>query len=618
MRKERTYLFGWSDVKRTETDERRPDFLTPCHTRNDTTRNLSAMASTPPPGTSSAKASPEVSAADGVTWRVSVPQSARNAEVREISRVLACLEPGSSAAAKLRLAMQFEDTVFKSSNSAEDYRKKLNKRLKKLQKNYKPEASATSGDTSASKSLTSDQKVARLNELKSLYGETLGYILKNASKAIEEMRAKQGDDKAKQLQQHTDGVKVWAADLGIGDGKTMNHKMSSEQLEKLGGHLERRLENIRSHVVKLADPRKFMAETLSRRQSDFASQAEASKQLSSLTKRCYDQLSQYDASSLIRDADQQQIMKVLVDGWESTNTPVPFPSSRNSSVENDRRAALVHLEKMRAASDALLAYLALPDKQELSVKNIQLSNTYTTISEGIEICSRVAKEHRKRTAQPYVTLEDAWRTRLVWRGDSDDGSTERIPPPKKRRFQTRSRVLFTPHRKVPPNLLPAFRRKQARLETNGLQHSLVLDFRGTGRKDDKDDIKVAFTMTIYFVPLLVTLRAATNESDARVNRTGYWTPVQHGLPGQEVLSVWGANTSRQNDHHHQLLAPVVEARLEEASQHATAVLRQCFAQTRAKSKQNASEFEIEILEATTLLEFLQLARTSFQPEWEDD
>jgi hypothetical protein len=52
---------------------------------------------------------PSASSESGDAWKASVQQSYRNAEVREIAKVLASLEPGASAASKLRLAMQFED-----------------------------------------------------------------------------------------------------------------------------------------------------------------------------------------------------------------------------------------------------------------------------------------------------------------------------------------------------------------------------------------------------------------------------------------------------------------------------------------------------------------------------
>src|SRR5210317_1876356 len=82
--------------------------------------------------------SPVPPSASGADWRDSVQQSYGNTEVREIAKVLAALEPGAAASSKLRLAMQFEDVIFKAATDLGDYRKKLTKRLKKLQKNYVP------------------------------------------------------------------------------------------------------------------------------------------------------------------------------------------------------------------------------------------------------------------------------------------------------------------------------------------------------------------------------------------------------------------------------------------------------------------------------------------------
>jgi hypothetical protein len=59
-----------------------------------------------------------------------------SSEVREISNVLAALEGSASVtpASTLMLAMRFEDQIFKSAKDLADYRKKISKRLKKLQK----------------------------------------------------------------------------------------------------------------------------------------------------------------------------------------------------------------------------------------------------------------------------------------------------------------------------------------------------------------------------------------------------------------------------------------------------------------------------------------------------
>jgi hypothetical protein len=65
----------------------------------------------------------EPSANSEVDWKSKVQQSYRNAEVRQIAKVLASLEPGASESSKLRLAMQFEDSIFKLGTSLADYHK---------------------------------------------------------------------------------------------------------------------------------------------------------------------------------------------------------------------------------------------------------------------------------------------------------------------------------------------------------------------------------------------------------------------------------------------------------------------------------------------------------------
>jgi len=53
------------------------------------------------------------SAAGGGDWRSTVLQSYRNAEVREIAKILASIEgQATSVASKLMLSMKFEDQIF--------------------------------------------------------------------------------------------------------------------------------------------------------------------------------------------------------------------------------------------------------------------------------------------------------------------------------------------------------------------------------------------------------------------------------------------------------------------------------------------------------------------------
>ena len=267
---------------------------------------------------------PKEQSDEGKEWRASIQQSARNAEVREIARVLASLEPGASTASKLRLAMQFEDTVFKQATSFADYRKKLTKRLKKVQKSYKP----TQQDATSTKK----RPFRNFGKRTENPCDTFSNI---RPKLYKLMRTKHGDEKAEQLKQHLDGVKLWAADLGLTDKTQLNLTMSDEHLEKLKGHLERRLENIRSHVSKLADPDRFLLETLEKTEKDFKDKP--AKALAIDTRQRYEQLHK-------KEMDPQALLK---ESMERAQKNVPLPT-RNQ--RNDERAALIHLDKMRAAS----------------------------------------------------------------------------------------------------------------------------------------------------------------------------------------------------------------------------------------------------------------------------
>ena len=85
--------------------------------------------------------------------------------------------------------------------------------------------------------------------------------------------------------------------------------------------------------------------------------------------------------------------------------------------------------------------------------------------------------------------------------------------------------------------------------------------------------------------------------------------MYHGLADRDDLKVWGVTGTYESVGH------VVEERLRDASNHATHVLRKCF---RHHVKDETMEFEVEILEGSALVEFLQLARTTYIPNWQDD
>ncbi len=568
------------------------------------------MSTTPP-------LSEKLSESGDDDWRQSVLQSYRNAEVREIAKVLAALEPGATTSSKLMLAMRFEDTIFKSASSLADYRKRLTKRLKKLQKNYVPPTIDGSGNAA------NDTEVLML-ELRRKYGNALRYIVKNSNAAIKDVEERSGGERAKQLQQHTDSAIQWAKELGVWDEAPLSvavaaAKVTEPQLQKVQQHLERRVDNIRTYVVKHADPDLFLQETLEKKDTEL--QERANKMMGvNLTKR----IEQFQQSSL--SASQEGVavkpdaqsafdpMISLQESLEKAQTAVPPPTRSN---DNGIPAALIHLDKMRAASTALMAYFCIPDRQTTAPRNA-LPKILTVTTEGMEFVRKVSEKLPKPTADE-VTLQDAWTKSLeLPLMDNPPSLDPESPSPAKRlrlsqSLTTKSRVLLTPNRKTPSNLIPALRSKRAQLirPPHGSRGShLILEF---GK---------AFTMTIYLSPLLVTLRAMeqvaceittrrmTTTTQLSTKGCASWTPLYHGLTNRNNLSVWGVS-----DESYEMVGRVVEERLRHASMQATQVLRRCF---RNHVKDKTAEFEVEILEASALLEFLHIARTTYIPCWQDD
>lgn len=509
-------------------------------------------------------------------WRSSIEQSYRNSEVREIAKVLASLEPDATPTSKLRLAMQFEDAVFKAATSQEDYRKRLTKRLKKLQKSYVPTQPTASSET-----------VKELQVLRSQYGEALRYIHKNSTKAVREMKTRHGNEKATQLNQHIDRIRHWMTELGMTENGKANVTMSADQLIRLKQELERRVENVRNHVIKLCEPDQFLRENLEHMET--ACIGKAAKIMGVDAQKRYEQLQK-------AKVDPNALMK---ESLQTIQKPIPLPTR---SQRNDEKAALAHLDKMRAASTSLLAYAMMTDKT--SIPRHTLSKSYTVAMEGIEFVSSVMKAHRSSRQESEVSLEDAWMKHLeLPNADPNANNASSQSPPKRRRANnivTRSKFLLTPRRKVPGNVLAALKMKRVRLVQpgNGSGAHLVLDF---GK---------AFSMTIYMVPLVVTIRAYEELSGIVEEnlQCAKWAPLQQGLESKGDISVWGTKGD------YEALGKAVQERLRDASTHATYVLRQCFA---AADKESAADFEREILEFNALNRFFTLVRTTYIPNWKD-
>mmetsp|Transcript_18807 Transcript_18807/g.21188 ORF Transcript_18807/g.21188 Transcript_18807/m.21188 type:complete len:635 (-) Transcript_18807:77-1981(-) len=615
-------------------------------------------------------------------WRSSVFQSYRNAEVREIAKVLAALEGSASVtpASKLMLAMRFEDQIFKSAGSLADYRKKISKRLKKLQKNYVakvPNAAAAAGGTIALDN--KDDNVAATNELRTrlrnTYGEHLRYIVKHDTAAIEDLKRKLGPEKASQLQQHTNSCRSWARDLEVltkedltdkkksncDDNKTVNviiesnAPLSLAQLQRMEKHLQTRVGNIRSYVVKHADPDQFLLETLQSKDKQFSKNVEAGNlfrkiltgQISSqrdMVKKQTEEEQQQNQHSIDNTDDSITILQRAV---EKSQVGVP-PPTRNDSKQIE--ASLRHLDKMRAASTAMMTYWTLKGDERLATApRDTLKKIHDVVQEGTDFVLCAVKEREEQqvdnnssSSSGRVSLQDSWSKTIELpssatieeAGDNSDitGASKRLRTNSYRPYY-KVRRIFHPQRKTPPSLLSAIRRKGARLfAPNGARANsiyLVLDF------------EEAFTMTIYLSPLTVTLRAkvpgdtgssTSGNSGHRISNpsnaaTVAWIPLSYGLTSssttmtknggarhnetqhqQRQLSVWGVTSTYDS------IGRVVEERLRDASTHATAKLRKCF-QNHVKDK--TVDFEVELLEGSALLEYLQVVRATYMPHWED-
>lgn len=130
-------------------------------------------------------------------WRKNILQTYRTEKINHIANVLASLESSATPASKLMLATQFENMMFNTAENHADYEKKITKRLKKMQKNYKAPAATSEEDMIATQRREVLQKQ---RNLKSQYGESLQLIVENGKKTIEKVIG----DRAKNLPGHID------------------------------------------------------------------------------------------------------------------------------------------------------------------------------------------------------------------------------------------------------------------------------------------------------------------------------------------------------------------------------------------------------------------------------
>ena len=127
----------------------------------------------------------------------------------------------------------------------------------------------------------------------------------------------------------------------------------------------------------------------------------------------------------------------------NTNRNAPPNNTGNLPLVSDdrRKTALLHLDKMRAASTVVLAYMCTTDKYD--VPRDTLVKAHRTANTGIEFVRETMRLHREQHQKTVkVRLEDAWLKPLVMPSketttttdaaglETTDGAADLKPPPR--------------------------------------------------------------------------------------------------------------------------------------------------------------------------------------------
>ena len=540
------------------------------------------------------------------SWRSAIAQSYRSTEVRSIATVLAELEPGATAASKTMLAMKFEDSIFKAANSLDDYKKTIEKRLKKLRKHYSKQQGVPGGEENDE--LTREKELLLENELREKFGAKIMYNINKSAIAIQVLRDK-GDPKgnAHNLEEHIKRLKGYAVNLGLLNTPKM--KMDLARLTKMKEQLEKCCDTIRGHISQICDPELFVLETLAKLEEHFTRRESFSETLRKAFQE-KDSSIQFDKSSLERLMDK-------------INAPLPIP--RKNEEGGDVKVALAKIEKFRSAAAAIFTFWGLSSGDKTAFSGC----TKKCFDVGINCLMELEQEYdalvkelddTDENGRRIIQLQDAWNNVMQF-VDSDADASLDIDEPDAKRQKTEevkcqlsicSRVLFTPGRALIASIMPVLKRKRATLVTNATAPHVVLEF---GK---------AFEMKVFFVPLLVTIRAMDENSQKKqqIGALGgglRWPSLHQGLHGSATadepkqLTVLGVTGS------HATLGNIAAKKLEYASSQATLVLRRCFAETvSGKGAVAKTDFEIEILEVGALVKFMSIARSTYIPHWVDD
>lgn len=327
--------------------------------------------------------------------------------------------------------------MFSAASDLADYRKKIQKRLKKMQKNYHPPA-AMNGEALLEQK--KEEVVQLQRKLKSLYGEKLELIVKYGRHTVNEFREKCGDQKSKNLMDHVDQAITWAAEIGavpvdksvlVATGKTVRIPRRSPEetlayLNKISADLEKRVDNIRGYCVKLTRPDLFFAERLDEMETNVLLKVDSpvfTTFVDSLKEALQSAGVDISAPSIVPTSgiDKDAGVEALKDILEKLKTIIPIPRSK----EEEKEAMLGHLNRIRAACQFFISYSALsPDQPNTKLQLAgSIRKVYEGVHESLTVLRQAYKEDRSREGITTVLFEDVWTKLLDYDREMNEAST---------------------------------------------------------------------------------------------------------------------------------------------------------------------------------------------------
>lgn len=582
-------------------------------------------------------------------WQKSVRQEYRTEQVNMISKVLASLEPSATPASKMMLASQFESAVFKSAPCFEEYGKIINKKLKKMQKNYKAPTALSSQQLDEQ---NREKIIQTKRRLKSMYGEKLELIVTNGKATVMHMRVRSDLDKANMLSKHIDDAILWAVEIGAvplenaklihtGSPPVIPTRSIDEQLKRLEHiehYLKTRLENIRGYVLKATLMDKFFGEKLDEMERDII--LNPNEEPRTLLLAGFKSALEKEGSNLIDLVgvlDENAAVQQVLERLHKIQSIIPLVGSRDTG--DHTKATLAYIDRIRDICQIYLLGVTL-DPQDADKSG--LAGSFRKAHDAFNEAKKFLKTYYEEDSMSGVSeglnirLEDAWHKIMEYDKDyatdvaldGMESQNESQPIPKHHRpLMLKTKVLFAPNRPIPSNLIDALKQKGVEMIHNDQSTYLVMKF-GT-----------AFEMYIYFSPLLVAIRAipsATteekykfmNKEDHFVGLSSPWKLPDHGVSMIPVMKQHGYSSRKRNiggkmkdqsdisplqgaggiTGDFVTVSELVSRRLQYASSQATRCLRRCFAD---KVKSATSDFDTEISEGMAVMKFVSLARATF-------